>query len=162
MNPFLRYWLPVILWAGFIFGMSTSAGAPRNTSRIIRPLALWLNPNLSEAALAKIEYGIRKAAHVTEYALFTLLLWRARRRPVWHDPRPWQLRDAAFAILLAVLFAATDEWHQTFVPEREGRPQDVLIDGAGAVAAMLGLWCFCRWNCRVPVSGNRQSDPSHK
>ena len=48
-------------------------------------------------------------------------------------------RCIATAFLLAVLFAASDEWHQTFVSDRDGNARDVLIDAAGAAFAALWL-----------------------
>jgi VanZ family protein len=70
---------------------------------------------------------LRKLAHMAEYGLLWLLWQRAldHRHPL-----------AATAITLA--YAATDEFHQTFVTGRHGTPVDVLIDAAGvAVAAAL-------------------------
>ena len=52
------------------------AAMPRsspNTSRIIRPLLLWLFPDISEASLAYLHILVRKAAHFTEYAVLALL-----------------------------------------------------------------------------------------
>jgi len=103
-----------------IFGLSTDAGSPRHTSRIIGPLLRWLNPNVSERTIHDTQVAIRKTAHVTEYAVLAWLVWRARRKQVRNDPRPWNWSDAAFALGFAVLYAASDEWHQTFVPSREG------------------------------------------
>ena len=69
---------------------------------------------------------LRKLAHATEYAILGALLVRALRR--------W---PAAFA--LGVLYAVTDELHQTFVPGRAGRPLDVLIDTVGLA---IGIACW--------------------
>jgi VanZ family protein len=69
---------------------------------------------------------------MTEYAGLCFLWWRALR-----NVAPQQ-RAVAAAWLIAVGYAATDEWHQTFVNGRHGSPVDVLIDAAGAgVAAFL-------------------------
>jgi VanZ family protein len=129
----------------FIFGLSTTAGSPRNTSRFIGPIVRWLVPGISDEAVGRVVLVIRKAAHVSEYAVLALLAWRARRKPVREDSRPWRWSEAAFALNVAVLFAITDEWHQTFVPSREGSPRDVLIDAAGALLALVALWRFGRW-----------------
>ena len=148
LGLFLRYWLPVLLWMLLIFGLSTTAGSPRNTSRIIGPIVRWLVPGISDDAVGKVVLTVRKAAHVSEYAVLALLSWRARRKPVRRDHRPWHWSEAAFALAVAVLFAVTDEWHQTFVPSREGSPRDVLIDAGGATLALLALWRFGRWRKR--------------
>ncbi len=147
-NRFLRYWLPVLLWMGFIFGMSTNAGAPNNTSRIIGPIVRWLVPGISDEALGRVVFGVRKAAHVTEYGVLALLCWRARRQPIRGDVRPWCWPDAAFALALTATFAASDEWHQSFVPSRQGSGWDVLLDSGGAVLGLLILWRLGRWRKR--------------
>ena len=54
MRSFLRYWLPVLLWASVIFGMSTGAGSARHTSRILRPLLRWLNPDVTDETIEQI------------------------------------------------------------------------------------------------------------
>ena len=50
--------------------------------------------------------------------MLALLLWRAFRRPAKNDPRPWNWREARLTLLLVMLYAATDEFHQIFVPTR--------------------------------------------
>ena len=144
-NRFLRYWLPVILWMGVIFGMSTNAGAPNKTSRLIGPIVRWLVPGVSDEAVGRVVFGVRKAAHVTEYALLAALCWRARRQPVRGDARPWRWTDAAFALALAAVFAASDEWHQSFVPSRQASGWDVLLDSGGAALGLLIIWRLGRW-----------------
>jgi VanZ family protein len=67
---------------------------------------------------------LRKAAHVTEYAMLAFLLWRATR-------------DDAAAFFGAVLYSATDEFHQAFVRGRHGTPRDIAFDATGAFLALL-------------------------
>jgi VanZ family protein len=67
---------------------------------------------------------LRKLAHATEYAVLGLLLARAVRAP-------WA------AAGLGVLYAITDEVHQTFVTGRHGAPLDVLIDAIGVMVGVL-------------------------
>ncbi len=128
-----------------IFGFSTNAGSPRNTSRIIGPILRWIYPDVSGEIIHGIQLVIRKGAHFAEYALLALLCWRAKRKPFRGDVRPWKWSEAGFALLVAVLFAASDEWHQSFVPSREGALRDVLIDSAGAMLGLLTLWRWGRW-----------------
>jgi VanZ family protein len=141
-RTFVRYWLPVVLWAALIFSASSDAGSSSHTSRFLRPLLLWLKPGLSDAALDTAIYVIRKASHVTEYAVLTALLWRALRNRQRGRVLPWDWRLAARTFGLIVAYAASDEVHQLFVPTREGRIRDVLYDSAGAAAALLLLWAW--------------------
>ena len=79
-------------------------------------------PNLS-TGLGTWDLILRKGAHLTEYAILMILLVRTRI-PVW------------LALVFGVLYASSDEWHQTYVEGREGRPRDVLIDTIGL---LIGL-----------------------
>lgn len=73
----------------------------------------------------------RKLAHFVEYALLLTLWWRALLTKVPHR------RALALGFAIAVLYAVTDELHQTLVSGRTGRPLDVGIDAAGALTAIL-------------------------
>lgn len=91
-----------------------------------------------------IIFLIRKCAHLTEYAILASLVWRACRKPKWQDPRPWMWSQAGIAIWVAMFYATTDEFHQTFVPSREGCVRDVMIDSSGAVVGIIALWLLGR------------------
>lgn len=145
---FLQYWLPVILWMCLIFGASADTGSSKRSSRLIEPFVRWLFPQVSEPVVEAVVFYVRKCAHVTEYAVLALLLWRAIRKPVRHDPRPWSKSQAALAIGLTFLYAASDEMHQYFVPNRQGNFYDVLIDTAGAALGLFALWLIGKWRRR--------------
>ena len=145
---FVKYWLPVLLLCAIIFGFSSDSGSGQRSSRIIGPILRWLMPGIDKAAEERVVVGVRKAAHVTEYAALALLVWRARRKPARGDTRPWNWREAGFALAFAALFAASDELHQHFVPKREGKPADVLIDTVGALIGLLAMRAYGRWRGR--------------
>lgn len=93
----------------------------------------------------EIVFFARKCAHEAEYAMFAILLWRARNKPS-RDHRPaWRWSEARFVVLLAMAYAATDEFHQAFVPSRESSVVDVLIDTFGASLGLILVWGFGRW-----------------
>jgi VanZ family protein len=144
LRLFLKYWLPVLLWMVVIFSASSDTNSFQHSSRILAPLLHWLFPQLSDDAISATVYFIRKCAHLTEYALLALLLWRALRKPVRHDSRPWRWADARLVLLIVAIYAATDELHQVFVPHREGRITDVIIDTIGGAAGLLLLWAAGR------------------
>jgi VanZ family protein len=87
-------------------------------------------PNLS-SGLGWIDHVGRKFVHASEYALLCFLWWRALRTRL----------NAATALVpawaIATLYAATDEYHQTFVTGRHGTWVDVLIDSLGAAILCL-------------------------
>jgi VanZ family protein len=129
-----RYWVPPILWAAVIFAGSTSVlGAP-NTAPI---LATFLNAvfghSLAPSQFEMVHYLVRKGGHLCEYAILGALVFRAIRA----DREGWNWRWALAAIVLAALYAASDEWHQSFVPSRTASVWDVLIDTTGATLAQV-------------------------
>lgn len=142
---FLTCWLPVLAWMALIFIVSSRVGSTENTSRFLEPLLRWLNPLISDPTIHRVQVVIRKAGHLTEYAVLALLLWRARRAGRTNNPQSWNGKDATWAIVIAVLYAMTDELHQSFVPSRLGSGWDVLIDGVGASLGLLAAWLWGRW-----------------
>ncbi|MEA2479240.1 MAG: hypothetical protein QOJ07_1162 [Thermoleophilaceae bacterium] len=107
-------WLPPLALMGLIFFLSAQ-------------------PDLS-SGLGTWDLILRKAAHMTEYGLLCALWWRALRGTAASG------RALAAAWAIAVAYASTDEFHQTFVRGRHGSPVDVLIDATGAaIAAALIL-----------------------
>ncbi len=60
---------PLIIWMLLISFASSNEFSAINTSRIVRPLLLWLFPNISEESTRLAHFLVRKAAHITEYAV---------------------------------------------------------------------------------------------
>ncbi len=131
-----------------IFSASGDSHSYEHSSRLIAPLLHWLFPQMPATRVDAIVYFVRKCAHLTEYAVLALLLWRAVRKPMKNDPRSWLWREARLALLMVALYAASDEFHQTFVPTRTALASDVVVDTAGGVAGLLALWIFGRWRKR--------------
>jgi VanZ family protein len=131
-----RVWryAPLVLWLCLIFFASTGELSASNTSLIVRPLLLWLFPDISEARIALAHFLVRKAAHFTEYAILALLAARAFTGS-FHDA----LRRKWFyvSLLLVIVYALSDEFHQSFVPSRTASIYDSLIDMAGGLTALL-------------------------
>jgi VanZ family protein len=111
-----------------------------HTSVVLR-FAKWLFPSTSPEFLAWFHFLVRKAGHLTEYAILATLAARALRnsshqliRLHWFD----------FSLLLAAAYALTDEFHQSFVPSRTASFRDSLIDSAGALIALSIIWVRLR------------------
>ncbi len=134
---------PALLWMGLIFSFSTDAGSAGHTNPFADRFLLAFFPDLarrlSPVQLDWLHFYVRKAAHLTEYAVLALLLVRALRfgRPALPP------RLIALAWLLATLYAVTDELHQQLIPSRTPKAEDVLIDSAGALVG-LGLLALFR------------------
>ncbi len=105
----------------------------------------WLFPHMADADVNYVVFLVRKCAHLSEYAVLTMLVWRARRKQLQIAAHSWSWPAAIEALWVAVLYAATDEFHQTFVPSREGCLRDVIIDSSGAAAGLIFLWLVGRW-----------------
>ena len=82
----------------------------------------------------KIEYPIRKMAHATEYAILGMLMSGAV-----YAYSVCGMKVIRYAWILATIYAATDEFHQLFVPGRSGQFRDVLLDSTGAAVGILIL-----------------------
>ena len=133
----LARWSPSVFWMALIFQGSSDMLSSNHTSRFLEPFLRWFfHGGLSAQGFETIHYLVRKAGHVSEYALLCVLFWWAWRPPESTCPSIGRWRRELLAVFLAVCFAASDEFHQSFVPTREASGRDVLIDTCGAV---LGL-----------------------
>lgn len=128
VSVFMRYWLPVLAYAGLIFYLSSQS----HPERFI--------PNLFLLKLGD------KVLHTVEYAGMGFLCYRAFR----HAAGTWGQHYAVLlAVAAATLYGATDEWHQAFVPFRESDRWDLATDWLGA---MLGALTWAWIENRAPQS----------
>jgi VanZ family protein len=96
---------------------------------------------------------VKKGGHMIGYALLAIGYWRG----LGFTPKKWPL-----AWLLAVLYAVTDEFHQSFVPGRFASLWDVLIfDNLGALVPLLlsGLYKAQRPDAAGPIAEQVNSKP---
>jgi VanZ family protein len=123
----------------FIALASTGELSAANTSRILRPLVLWLFPDISAERLGAIHFIARKGAHFFEYFVLGFLAARA-----FSSSSVVLLRRLWFkwSVLLVLVYALIDEYHQSFIPSRTGSIYDSLIDVAGGLTALViyALW----------------------
>jgi VanZ family protein len=137
---FTKYWMPVFIWLGVIFIGSTDALSAEQTSRFLVPFLRWLDPQISFATIAAIHFALRKLGHLTEYAIFAALLWRALRRGTRLQAKMSILFLLAW--FAAAIFAVFDEFHQSFVPSRTASPIDMMIDIFGAMIGLIICMMF--------------------
>lgn len=114
-NKNILNWALLILWMGVIFYFSAQ-------------------PDLKSGFESRLDFILRKAAHIVEYVILTYLAWQA-------------IGDGAkskkyliYAVIFSIIYAVSDEYHQTFVRSRIGSPVDVLVDSAGIVIAGIAIW----------------------
>ncbi|MBP7216987.1 MAG: VanZ family protein [Candidatus Omnitrophica bacterium] len=105
---FLIYWLPVALYAIIIFSVSSIPGE----------------------AIPYVFSFQDVVFHIIEYAIFAFLLNRAFKAQF---PAYGYARRVKWVFLLIALYALTDEFHQSFTPERYSSLTDVAFDMTGVL-----------------------------
>src|SRR5258708_19895999 len=134
----LSYWSPAIFVAILISVFSTQYFAAERTGGVILPVLHWLFPWATRRMLHLIHSGIRKTAHVTEFGIFSIMVFRGVRA----GRSGWKFNWALTTLVIAVLYAALDEWHQSFVLLRHATPRDAAIDAFGALLAQCLVWVY--------------------
>jgi VanZ family protein len=143
-----QYWLPAIFVGILISFFSTRYFTAEQTGRIIIPCLHWIFPWATRRMLHLMHIGIRKLAHVTEFGIFSITVFRGVRA----GRAGWRFSWAIATLAIAVSYAALDEWHQSFVPLRQARLRDVAIDAFGALLAQVIVWFYAtrKWNRAAP------------
>ncbi|MFC1627173.1 VanZ family protein [Patescibacteria group bacterium] len=108
-----RLWVPVMIWAGVIFSFSS----------------MRINGNVE---FSWTDFVVKKTAHVIEYAVLYWLLFRA----ISLKGKFIERKYFAVTLVIAIFYALSDEWHQTFVPGREGTLRDVGFDTLGMLMSI--------------------------
>lgn len=125
--------VPAGLWYAVIWLFSAQTGGEsQEVSDGVLELLGYDIPNSPMALSALLSFLVRKGAHMGVFFVLTALLYwglQEVKRPV----------RGALAVGLCAALAALDEFHQTFVPGRSGRWQDVAIDVLGAFCFLAGL-----------------------
>ena len=135
------YWLPAIIMMILIFYFSDQPGEISGDlsggicyQMVSFAAEIFMTDWSQEEILLfseRIDYPVRKLAHLTEYALLGMAITlgvRYGRRKEWTEGYLYQYMSVQ---ILGTLYAASDEWHQLYVPGRAGRMSDVLIDSLG-------------------------------
>ena len=130
------YIIPAIIWMVFIFYMSgktgqESSGQSGKISLFITDLLEKVrqdSPQEMQNLQDILELVIRKAAHMTEYAILFLLSYLATVKISMSQSRFY---NRSIAVLISLLYACSDEMHQLLVPGRSG------IDMAGVLIVLI-------------------------
>lgn len=142
----------------FIFGMSAQSGDQSGelSTKVCKAVCYIVVDNFGEMDpwtqqqyIDRIHTPVRKAAHMTEYAVLGILLMettysfrfdklrkkRGKRKKGFFGQLFWSFNIGA-------LYACADEYHQLYVANRSGQPRDVLFDIAGLSAGLVIAWVF--------------------
>jgi VanZ family protein len=124
---------------------STNLFSGNWTLQMLRSLVRLFDLDISRHLLLQINTVVRKLAHMTEYAVLAMLLWRAIRQEL---SGVWSSSVAILTLAITVGIAAADETHQWFRQLRTGSITDVGIDTLGATLALLWIG----WRTRSTAS----------
>lgn len=132
----------MVIWVVLVLYASTSAGSARRTGGAMSPFLVWIFPDLTLEGQEMINVGIRKAAHVVQFLVLALLLWRAvRMRPAL----PVARREVFWWIFwVSLVFALASEGIQITSPHRGASWWDVVINLSGSLLA-FGLISIADW-----------------
>jgi len=119
MTHFFRYWLPFIFWAILIAYFSS-------------------RPDLKSGLPQDTDLVLRKLAHIAEYAVFAWFLFRVLR----FSGKYKKSHALILAFIISIIYAASDEYHQVFVPGREGAVRDVITDAFGVFTSYVLINLF--------------------
>jgi VanZ family protein len=125
------FWVTVCVMA--ILAMSGDAFSGMHTGRFLRPLLRWLVPDITNRQIVELHFAIRKAAHLTEYAVLAMLSLRALRLTI--DVSLLRIVGLSLAIVLAV--AGVDELRQANLAARTGSLGDVVVNLVGGSIGVL-------------------------
>lgn len=120
MGSLVRRWLPPVVWMGIIFLASAQPTLPSVPGR-------W-------------DLLLKKTMHVAAYGGLAWLYMRALRGDELGRGGLDDTTVRAVSAGMALLYALSDEYHQTFVPGRNGSLIDVAIDGIGVLGVILLDW----------------------
>jgi VanZ family protein len=130
-NHFWWYEGPMILWAIALFTQSSIPGADIPD--------VWV-----------LSYD--KAIHAIIYMVFA---WTVHRGVVHQTRFPFLARHHYLVTFVIVaLYGATDEFHQSFVPQRSSSLYDWFADCAGTLVFLSFVWLRSKWK-PAPVSVTR-------
>lgn len=109
-------WIPSLIWMSVIFTFSS-------------------RQSVSVSGEYWLDFVFFKSIHIAEYAILTFLNMFAL---VNSNPKSSLQKNGIYSVILAILFATSDEYHQTFVPTRQGKHFDVLVDSVG----IFSVYCI--------------------
>jgi VanZ family protein len=136
----MLHWLPAALAVAMITGESTATMSADNTSHWLLPFWVHFFGVISAPHWAEIHHLIRKTGHMVGYGMVSACFfhgWRMSLRGAGDKVRSVWRRAGMLAVASTLLVASADEFHQSFLPSRTGRPVDVGIDLCGAITAQL-------------------------
>lgn len=134
-------WLPTLLWLAAIATFSTDIFSARHTESILLRIIHLFYGNMPYHQFNIIHVFVRKAAHFSVYGFLSLVSFYS-----WRITFPgrlrWEFKWSILALLLTLIAASMDEFHQSFVPSRGPSIRDVGMDMLGAMFVQILIASF--------------------
>lgn len=131
----------VFLWMAIIFFLSHQEGSQSSSFsfEVANTLAkAWtFVTGLEISNLLPITFMLRKSSHFIAYLILGVLIFRSTPTP--------SINHGLVSFGLSILYAGSDEFHQTFILGRSGEVRDVFIDGLGALTGIALYYIYCQF-----------------
>jgi VanZ family protein len=150
-----KQWIPALIWIGVIAVESTDLFSSEHTGSVLYVIATRILGPVSPVEFDQWHHDLRKLGHFIGFAVLSYLLFRA-----WRATLPlrgigvWSMAWARVALLVSVMVATLDEWHQTLLPSRTGNFGDVVLDSTAALVMQIVLWLVLRRHIEYRASSN--------
>ena len=138
-------WVPVLICILVIASESTVYfGADRTTGPLQKFFEFVLHRHFTQPEWWRLHMIIRKCGHFTGYGILSVSWFRAfwMTSPPGHDPGRRRINAHSLAMLGTLLVASADEFHQSFLANRNGSIWDVMIDCSGGLFMQLLVWLW--------------------
>ena len=149
----VRNWWLVVVWLGVIRMESTDTASAANTTVVLYKVIAVIAPHVQPSLVQQLDEVLRKSGHFLGYGILSVLVFLALRNTNRDRVRPllcrtwgtylsdlWRAEWVLIGMLATVVTASFDEIHQTFIPSRTGRWQDVVLDTIGGAALQLVVY----------------------
>jgi VanZ family protein len=157
-HNYTRNWWPSLVWLGIIRLESTDTASFDNTLGWLHTVLVFLFPHIGGGLVWQLNEVLRKTGHFMGYGVLSVLVFFALRYTNRDQLSPllqrrwgtclhdlWRMEWVLLGVSVTVITAALDEIHQTFIPSRTGRWQDVVLDTCGAAVLQVMVYFFSRW-----------------
>ena len=139
LKNIIRIILEILLIGTFfiIFGFSNqngeeSSGVSRKVTEFIAEKIINVPDNEKQETIENMEGNVRKLAHFSIYTMVGLLLMG-----IVSTYSVEEMKQIYISIVIGMIYATTDEIHQSFIPDRSAQLTDVMIDTMGVILGIL-------------------------
>jgi VanZ family protein len=133
----VRYWLPPLLWMGFLFPLWNKLLSSPILYRLNFKFWMWLKGDISPYQIGIYYIYLRRSLHVIAYGLMSFLIYRFFRA---EDKRIWKYLWAMYTALITIGYGCMDEMLQSFLKPRNASFMDIVMDAIGTVAVLVMIY----------------------